>query len=46
MNPAGIDPNFFYGEYLIDRDRPYDGRQKIRALLEKLTRDKRAHTGG
>lgn len=30
-NPDGIDPNYFYGEYLIDQDRVAQGR----AYLEK-----------
>ncbi len=31
INPDGIDPNFFYGEYLVDRGRSAEGR----AYLEK-----------
>ena len=31
INPDGIDPNFFYGEYLYDRDR----FQEARSYLEK-----------
>ena len=31
INPDGIDPNFFYGEYLCDRDR----FQEARPYLEK-----------
>lgn len=69
INPDGIDPHFFYGEYLIDRDRPLEARreleaalkapsrpgreladsgrrQEIKALLDKLAKDKSAHSGG
>ncbi|THF61031.1 TRAP transporter TatT component family protein [Pseudothauera rhizosphaerae] len=31
LNPGGIDPNFFYGEYLLDQGKPQAGR----AFLEK-----------
>lgn len=31
INPDGIDPNFFYGEYLLERGRKAEGR----AFLEK-----------
>lgn len=34
INPTGIDPNFFYGEYLIDRDRVAEGRQYLEAALK------------
>jgi tetratricopeptide (TPR) repeat protein len=34
INPSGIDPNFFYGEYLIDRDRYAEGRQHLEAALK------------
>jgi tetratricopeptide (TPR) repeat protein len=34
INPNGIDPNFFYGEYLIDRDRVAEGRQYLEAALK------------
>lgn len=29
INPTGIDPNFFYGEYLIDEDRVTEGRRYL-----------------
>jgi tetratricopeptide (TPR) repeat protein len=34
INPNGIDPNFFYGEYLIERDRVAEGRQYLEAALK------------
>ena len=34
INPTGIDPNFFYGEYLIDRDRVAEGRQYLETALK------------
>ncbi len=32
-NPDGIDPNFFYGEYLIDQDRVTEGRSYLEKAL-------------
>jgi tetratricopeptide (TPR) repeat protein len=34
INPSGIDPNFFYGEYLIDRDRATEGKQYLENALK------------
>jgi tetratricopeptide (TPR) repeat protein len=34
INPGGIDPNFFYGEYLIERDRVAEGKQYLEAALK------------
>lgn len=34
INPDGIDPNFFYGEYLIDRDRHAEARQHLETALK------------
>lgn len=34
INPDGIDPNFFYGEYLIDRDRLVEARQHLEKALK------------
>ena len=34
INPTGIDPNFFYGEYLIDRDRAAEGKQYLENALK------------
>lgn len=34
INPDGIDPHFFYGEYLIDRDRFAEARQHLEAALK------------
>lgn len=33
INPNGIDPNFFYGEYLIDQDRIAEGRRYLEKAL-------------
>ena len=38
INPDGIDPNFFYGEYLIDRSRPADARPYLEAALKAAPR--------
>jgi tetratricopeptide (TPR) repeat protein len=34
INPNGIDPNFFYGEYLVDRDRVAEARTYLEAALK------------
>lgn len=34
LNPSGIDPNFFYGEYLIDDGRVAEGRRYLEAALK------------
>lgn len=34
INPNGIDPNFFYGEYLADRDRIAEARSYLEAALK------------
>ncbi|MCP5269230.1 MAG: hypothetical protein H6943_09360 [Zoogloeaceae bacterium] len=34
INPAGIDPNFFYGEYLIDRGRIPEARTHLETALK------------
>jgi hypothetical protein len=34
FNPVGIDPNFFYGEYLVDQDRVAEGRPYLEAALK------------
>jgi tetratricopeptide (TPR) repeat protein len=34
INPTGIDPNFFYGEYLIDDGRVAEGRRYLEAALK------------
>lgn len=34
INPAGIDPNFFYGEYLAERDRIREARSHLEAALK------------
>jgi tetratricopeptide (TPR) repeat protein len=34
INPTGIDPNFFYGEYLADRDRVTEARNHLEAALK------------
>lgn len=38
INPDGIDPNFFYGEYLIDRSRPAEARPYLEAALKAAPR--------
>lgn len=34
INPTGIDPNFFYAEYLADRDRHAEARTHLDAALK------------
>jgi tetratricopeptide (TPR) repeat protein len=34
LNPAGIDPNFFYGEYLADQDRVAEARGYLEKALK------------
>lgn len=34
INPNGIDPNFFYGEYLADRDRIAEARTHLETALK------------
>lgn len=34
INPNGIDPNFFYGEYLLDRSRVGEARTHLEAALK------------
>ncbi|MCL2345062.1 MAG: hypothetical protein FWC58_04315 [Desulfobulbus sp.] len=34
INPAGIDPHFFYGEYLIDDGRVAEGRRHLETALK------------
>ncbi|MBI2305949.1 MAG: hypothetical protein HYU78_01470 [Rhodocyclales bacterium] len=34
INPGGIDPNFFYGEYLAERDRVAEARTHLEAALK------------
>ncbi len=38
MNPAGIDPNFFYADYLNERGRSKDARSYIDAALKAPAR--------
>ena len=33
INPDGIDPNFFYGEYLVERKRVAEGRRHLEKAL-------------
>ena len=37
-NPDGIDPNYFYGEYLIDQDRVAQGRTYLEKALKAPSR--------
>lgn len=41
INPAGIDPNFFYGEYLAERDRVREARSHLEAALKAPPRQGR-----
>ena len=34
INPDGIDPNFFYGEYLVDRSRPAEALPYLEKALK------------
>ena len=34
INPGGLDPNFFYAEYLIDHDRVAEGRSHLETALK------------
>ena len=38
INPNGIDPNFFYGEYLAERDRATEARQYLEKALKAAPR--------
>ena len=38
MQTLGIDPNFFYAEYLIDRDRPAEARTYLETALKAAPR--------
>jgi tetratricopeptide (TPR) repeat protein len=38
INPEGIDPNFFYGEYLVGRDRPKEARAYLETALKAAPR--------
>jgi tetratricopeptide (TPR) repeat protein len=38
INPAGIDPNFFYAEYLADHDRISEARTHLEAALRAPAR--------
>jgi tetratricopeptide (TPR) repeat protein len=38
INPTGIDPNFFYGEYLFDRDRHAEARTYLETALKAAPR--------
>lgn len=38
INPDGIDPNFFYGEYLAERDRFQEARQYLETALKAAPR--------
>lgn len=38
INPTGIDPNFFYGEYLIDRGRQVEARLYLETALKAAPR--------
>ena len=38
INPDGIDPNFFYGEYLVERDRAPEARQYLEKAFKAAPR--------
>jgi len=38
LNPDGIDPNFFYGEYLADKDRLPEARNRLETALKAPAR--------
>ena len=38
INPAGIDPNFFYGEFLIENDRRAEGISHLERALQAPSR--------
>ncbi|MDR2239023.1 MAG: hypothetical protein LBE33_01100 [Zoogloeaceae bacterium] len=38
LNPAGIDPNFFYGEYLVDQGKISEGRRYLETALKAPAR--------
>ena len=38
INPDGIDPNFFYGEYLVDRERFAEARTHLETALKAALR--------
>lgn len=38
INPDGIDPNFFYGEYLMDRERYTEARTHLETALKAAPR--------
>lgn len=42
INPDGIDPNFFYGEYLLDRGQLTEARQYLETALQAPSRPGRA----
>ena len=42
INPDGIDPNFFYGEYLLDRKQPTEARRYLETALAAPPREGRA----
>jgi tetratricopeptide (TPR) repeat protein len=38
LNPEGIDPNFFYGEYLLERDHPAEALRYLETALKAAPR--------
>ena len=38
INPQGIDPNFFYGEYLVETGKPKDATTYLERALEAPAR--------
>jgi tetratricopeptide (TPR) repeat protein len=46
INPDGIDPNFFYGEYLLERGRAQEARRHLDAALRAAPRPGRELADG
>jgi tetratricopeptide (TPR) repeat protein len=42
MNPTGIDPNFFYGDFLLEQGRKAEARQYLQKALAAPAREGRA----
>ncbi len=41
LNPDGIDPNFFYGDFLIEQDQPERARKYLNKALDAPERPSR-----
>ena len=38
MNPRGIDPNFFYGEFLVEQGKPREAMTYLERALQAPSR--------